>query len=122
MGLNDNNYPSFVFSDDSVNYSYGSLNAGDTAWMLTSTALVLLMSMPGLAIYYSGMLRDKNVLHCKFNFKLDPIIKSVHLMTCETNYNLVRYIRHHADLHYLLPDHVPLVGLRLFTVVCTSPD
>ena len=117
MGLNDNNYPAFV---DGTNYSYGSLNAGDTAWMLTSTALVLLMSMPGLAIYYSGMLRDKNVLHCKFNFKLDPIIKSVHLMTRETNCNLVRHNRHHADLYYLLPDHVPLVGVRLFSVVCTS--
>ena len=41
------------------------LNSGDTAWMLTSTALVLLMTMPGLAIYYSGMVRDKNVLACK---------------------------------------------------------
>ena len=115
MGLNDNNYPSFSALGD---YQYGSLNAGDTAWMLTSTALVLLMSMPGLAIYYSGMLRDKNVLHCKFNF----IINSFHLMTSETNNNLVRYIRHHADLHHLLPDHVPVVGVRLFTVVCTSPD
>lgn len=41
------------------------LNSGDTAWMLTATALVLLMTMPGLAIYYSGMVRDKNVLACK---------------------------------------------------------
>ena len=39
-------------------------NSGDTAWMLTATALVLLMTMPGLAIYYSGMVRDKNVLSC----------------------------------------------------------
>ena len=47
-------------------YNYGGgLDSGDTAWMLTSTALVLLMTMPGLAIYYSGMVRDKNVLACK---------------------------------------------------------
>ena len=39
-------------------------NSGDTAWMLSATALVLLMTMPGLAIYYSGMVRDKNVLAC----------------------------------------------------------
>jgi Amt family ammonium transporter len=41
-------------------------NSGDTAWMLAATALVLLMTMPGLAIYYSGMVKDKNVLACKF--------------------------------------------------------
>jgi Amt family ammonium transporter len=38
------------------------LNSGDTAWMLTSTALVLLMTIPGLALFYSGMVRKKNVL------------------------------------------------------------
>jgi Amt family ammonium transporter len=35
---------------------------GDTAWMLTSTALVLLMSVPGLALFYGGLVRGKNVL------------------------------------------------------------
>ena len=38
------------------------LNSGDTAWMLTSTALVLLMTIPGLALFYAGMVRSKNVL------------------------------------------------------------
>ncbi len=38
------------------------LNAGDTAWMLTSTALVLMMTIPGLALFYGGMVRKKNVL------------------------------------------------------------
>ena len=38
------------------------LSAGDTAWMMTSTALVLLMTMPGLALFYSGMVQAKNVL------------------------------------------------------------
>ncbi len=38
------------------------LNAGDTAWMLTSTALVLFMTIPGLALFYAGMVRSKNVL------------------------------------------------------------
>ena len=37
-------------------------NTGDTAWMLTSTALVLLMTIPGLALFYGGMVRKKNVL------------------------------------------------------------
>ncbi|MCW5700501.1 MAG: ammonium transporter [Rhodospirillales bacterium] len=38
------------------------LDTGDTAWMLTSTALVLLMTIPGLALFYGGMVRKKNVL------------------------------------------------------------
>ncbi len=38
------------------------LNSGDTAWMLTSTALVLMMTIPGLALFYGGMVRKKNVL------------------------------------------------------------
>lgn len=37
-------------------------DSGDTAWMLTSTALVLLMTIPGLALFYAGMVRAKNVL------------------------------------------------------------
>src|SRR3989337_382035 len=37
-------------------------NKGDTAWMLTSTALVLLMSVPALALFYGGMVRGKNML------------------------------------------------------------
>jgi len=38
------------------------LNAGDTAWMLTATALVLFMTIPGLSLFYAGMVRSKNVL------------------------------------------------------------
>jgi Amt family ammonium transporter len=39
-------------------------DSGDTAWMLTSTALVLMMTIPGLALFYGGMVRKKNVLAC----------------------------------------------------------
>ena len=38
------------------------LSGGDTSWMLTSTALVLMMTIPGLALFYGGMVRKKNVL------------------------------------------------------------
>jgi len=38
------------------------LNSGDTAWMLTATALVLFMTIPGLALFYGGMVRSKNLL------------------------------------------------------------
>jgi ammonium transporter, Amt family len=42
--------------------SIDKISAGDTAWMLTSTALVLMMSIPGLALFSGGMVRKKNVL------------------------------------------------------------
>jgi Amt family ammonium transporter len=38
------------------------LDTGDTAWMLTSTAIVLMMTIPGVALFYGGMVRKKNVL------------------------------------------------------------
>ncbi len=38
------------------------LDSGDTAWMLTATALVLLMTVPGVALFYGGMVRKRNVL------------------------------------------------------------
>jgi len=46
--------PSLAMADD--------LNSGDTAWMLTATALVLFMTIPGLSLFYAGMVRSKNVL------------------------------------------------------------
>jgi ammonium transporter, Amt family len=41
---------------------FDKISAGDTAWMLTATALVLLMTIPGLALFYAGLVRKKNVL------------------------------------------------------------
>ncbi|MBK69274.1 MAG: ammonia channel protein [Legionellales bacterium] len=46
-------FPSLVFAE---------VDSGDTAWILTSTALVLFMTLPGLALFYSGLVRAKNVL------------------------------------------------------------
>jgi Ammonium Transporter Family len=63
--INFNTYPSYDSSVGGAGYVPGTLDSGDTAWMLAATALVLFMTMPGLAIYYSGMVRDKNVLACK---------------------------------------------------------
>jgi Amt family ammonium transporter len=39
------------------------INAADTAWMMTSTALVLLMTLPGIALFYGGMVRKKSVIN-----------------------------------------------------------
>jgi ammonium transporter, Amt family len=46
-----------AFADDAPK-----VDSGDTAWMLASTALVLMMTIPGLALFYGGMVRKKNVL------------------------------------------------------------
>src|SRR5215469_8593681 len=40
----------------------GRIDGADTAWLLTSAALVLMMTIPGLALFYGGMVRRKNVL------------------------------------------------------------
>ncbi|MHA1189838.1 MAG: ammonia channel protein, partial [Alphaproteobacteria bacterium] len=44
------------------------IDSGDTAWILTSTALVLFMTLPGLALFYGGLVQSKNILsalmHC----------------------------------------------------------
>ena len=48
--------PSFAFAEDT-------LNAGDTAWMLVATAFVMLMTPAGLALYYGGLTRSKNVVN-----------------------------------------------------------
>ncbi len=51
--------------------SQPSVNSGDTAWLLTSTALVMLMTVPGLALFYGGLVGRTNVLsttmHSFFN-------------------------------------------------------
>src|ERR1035437_5930824 len=39
------------------------VNAGDTSWMIVATAFVLLMTIPGLALFYGGLVRRKNVLN-----------------------------------------------------------
>ena len=49
-------------SGDALAAETPKLDTGDTAWMLTSTVLVLMMTIPGVALFYGGMVRKKNVL------------------------------------------------------------
>ncbi|MDH5648951.1 MAG: ammonium transporter [Gammaproteobacteria bacterium] len=50
-------FPGLVLAEEAP-----TLSSGDTAWMLTATALVLFMTIPGLSLFYAGMVRSKNVL------------------------------------------------------------
>jgi ammonium transporter, Amt family len=52
----------FLFGLPNTVFAADALSAGDTAWMLTATALVLFMTIPGLALFYGGLVRTKNVL------------------------------------------------------------
>ncbi|WP_425500173.1 ammonium transporter [Parasphingorhabdus halotolerans] len=51
-----------AFAQDAIDANAVLSDTGDTAWVLTSTALVLLMTLPGLALFYGGLVRSKNFL------------------------------------------------------------
>ena len=52
------------------------ISAGNTAWMLVATALVMLMTIPGLALFYGGLVRSKNILNVLMQcFILTAVIK-----------------------------------------------
>ncbi len=51
-----------LLSDSCLAADTAAIDKGDTAWILTSTALVLFMTLPGLALFYAGLVRAKNVL------------------------------------------------------------
>ena len=44
------------------NFAFADLNSGDTSWILSSTALVLFMTLPGLALFYTGLVQTKNAV------------------------------------------------------------
>ena len=52
----------FLCASSTQAFSAVNINSGDTAWVLTATALVLFMSLPGLALFYGGLVRAKNYL------------------------------------------------------------
>jgi Amt family ammonium transporter len=56
---------------------YMVLDSGDTAWMLVSTALVMLMTIPGVALFYGGMAKRENVLNTIFMSLIAFAITSV---------------------------------------------
>ena len=51
-----------LFSISPAAFAQDSLSPGNTSWLLTSTALVLMMTIPGLSLFYAGLVRSKNVL------------------------------------------------------------
>ncbi len=63
--VNFNNVKNFLITIFLCLFSFpafAEINNGDTAWILTSTALVLFMTLPGLALFYAGLVNSKNVV------------------------------------------------------------
>lgn len=83
-----------VFAEE-VTVSYGvvaaeatpALNTGDTAWMMTSTMLVILMIIPGLALFYGGLARTKNMLSVLI--QVFVVFSLISLLWCLYGYTLV---------------------------------
>jgi len=94
------------------------LDTGDTAWLLTSTAIVLLMTIPGVALFYAGMARKKNVLSILMqSFTITCLISIIWMVA---GYSLAfskggnDYV---GNLDFAFLDHLPPVRL-----IGTIPD
>lgn len=70
-----------VFAEETVGVS--SINSGDTAWVLISAALVLMMTVPALAIFYAGMVRKKNILSTLYYSLGSAIVVSILWVVCQ---------------------------------------
>ncbi len=82
-------------------------NKGDTAWMLTSSALVLMMSIPGLALFYGGMARKKNM--ASLLSQVFAIVAMVAIVWCLYGYSLAFTEGSHELVPFAGGDH-PWLG------------
>jgi Amt family ammonium transporter len=83
-------------------------NKGDTAWMLTSSALVLMMSIPGLALFYGGMVRTKNM--ASMLSQVFAIVAMVAVVWCLYGYSLAFTEGSHELVPFAGGDH-PWLGI-----------
>ena len=56
-------YSTAAWAEEGAAAAAPTIDTGDTAWVLTASALVLMMTLPGLALFYGGLVRSKNVLN-----------------------------------------------------------
>src|SRR3546814_8272052 len=78
----------------------GMVNKGDVAWMLVSAALVLMMSVPGLALFYGGLVRTKNMLSILMQVVM--IVSVAGLVWCCWGYSIARSVEHTSELQSLM--------------------
>ena len=82
-------------------------DTGDTAWMLVSTALVLLMTLPGLALFYGGLVRAKNLLSVMMQCMAVAVLVSVQWWLCGYSFSFGKGdwlggVGKDAATHYML--------------------
>ena len=94
---------SFAFADTAAPVP----NKGDNAWMLTSSALVLMMSIPGLALFYGGMVRTKNM--ASMLAQVFAIVSMVGVVWCLYGYSLAFTEGSHALVPFAGGNH-PWLG------------
>ena len=89
--------------------SEAKLDTGDNAWILTSSALVLMMTGPGLALFYCGLVRKKNVLsvmmQCIFLMGLMTVIWAIYGYTLAFGSDPAAPTKWIGNFHYLFMDH-----------------
>ena len=84
------------------------IDAGDTAWMISATALVLMMTIPGLALFYAGMVRKKNVLAtmaqslvcvmvCSILWVVDRLLAGLHRRRSADRHHGTGHAERHGD-------------------------
>ena len=83
------------------------VNKGDNAWMLTSSALVLMMSIPGLALFYGGMVRTKNM--ASMLSQVFAIVAMVGVVWCLYGYSMAFTEGSHELVPFAGGDH-PWLG------------
>src|ERR1700761_4514062 len=102
------------------------LNSGDTAWMLTATMLVLLMTIPGLALFYGGMVRAKNLLSVLMQcFAITAMVTVLWLVSgYSIAFSTQGMQAHVTNLHSIIGglDRIMLSGLNPDTLYQTVPE
>ena len=71
-----------VLAQSSAAVAASAVDSGDTAWMIVATALVLLMTIPGLALFYGGLVRRKNVLNVLMQCFIITAVISIEWVVC----------------------------------------
>ncbi len=102
------------------------LNAADTAWVLTSTALVLFMTIPGLALFYGGLVRSRNVLSLLMQCLALTAVLSLIWVVCGYSFafDSTGMVKGRVNLHSFIGgfSHVGLISMTPDTLKGTIPE
>ncbi len=102
------------------------INSGDTAWMITATALVLLMTIPGLALFYAGMVRVKSALSVLMQcFAITALVSVLWMIYgYSLAFDTTGMVAGETGLHSFIGglDKAFLAGIRADSLIATIPE